>query len=154
VRDCHEPALIFDCLGLRTKDVLEAAGTKWNFLRSTPGLVGGHCIGVDPYYLTTKAERVGYYPQVILAGRRINDGMGVFVAQKTVKLLSSIGRSPNGARVAVFGLTFKEDVADVRNSKYPRPSSTRRTPSCMPSRTPSSEPTVTPPSSHVSSLGA
>jgi UDP-N-acetyl-D-glucosamine/UDP-N-acetyl-D-galactosamine dehydrogenase len=115
----NELALIFDRLGISTREVLEAAGTKWNFLRFTPGLVGGHCIGVDPYYLTTKAERVGYYPQVILAGRRINDGMGSFIAQKTVKLLLGNGCSPVGARVAVFGLTFKEDVSDVRNSKVP-----------------------------------
>jgi UDP-N-acetyl-D-galactosamine dehydrogenase len=98
---------------------LEAAGTKWNFLRFTPGLVGGHCIGVDPYYLTTKAESVGYHPQVILAGRRINNGMGVYVAEQTVKSLSRKGRSAAGARVAVLGLTFKEDVPDVRNSRVP-----------------------------------
>src|SRR5690606_7730024 len=103
----NELAMIFDRLGLRTKDVLAAARTKWNFLPFTPGLVGGHCIGVDPYYLTHKAEEVGYHPQVILAGRRINDGMGAFVAQKTVKLLASGGEFVKGARVGVLGLTFK-----------------------------------------------
>ncbi|MBA2665444.1 MAG: nucleotide sugar dehydrogenase [Trueperaceae bacterium] len=115
----NELALIFDRMGIRTKDVLEAAGTKWNFLRFQPGLVGGHCIGVDPYYLTTKAERMGYYPQVILAGRRINDEMGAFIAQKTVKLLLAAGKSPVGAKVTVLGLTFKENVSDVRNSRVP-----------------------------------
>jgi UDP-N-acetyl-D-glucosamine/UDP-N-acetyl-D-galactosamine dehydrogenase len=115
----NELAVIFDRLGLRTSDVLAAAGSKWNFLPFRPGLVGGHCIGVDPYYLTSKAEQVGYHPEVILAGRRINDGMGSFVAQKAVKLL---GRRPvalGATRVAVLGLTFKEDVADLRNSRAP-----------------------------------
>lgn len=115
----NELALIFHRLGIDTKDVLEAAGTKWNFLRFAPGLVGGHCIGVDPYYLTTKAESVGYHPQVILAGRRINNGMGVYVAEQTVKLLSRMGKPLNAARVGVLGLTFKEDVPDVRNSRVP-----------------------------------
>ncbi|TAL09349.1 MAG: nucleotide sugar dehydrogenase [Nitrospirae bacterium] len=115
----NELTLIFHRLGIDTNAVLEAAGTKWNFLRFTPGLVGGHCIGVDPYYLTTKAESVGYHPQVILAGRRINNGMGVYVAEQTVKSLSRRGRSAAGARVAVLGLTFKEDVPDVRNSRVP-----------------------------------
>jgi UDP-N-acetyl-D-glucosamine/UDP-N-acetyl-D-galactosamine dehydrogenase len=115
----NELAIIFERLGIRTADVLAAAGTKWNFLRFTPGLVGGHCIGVDPYYLTTKAEQLGYHPQVILAGRRINDGMAAFVAQKTVKLLIERGISPLGARARVLGLTFKEDVPDLRNSKVP-----------------------------------
>jgi UDP-N-acetyl-D-galactosamine dehydrogenase len=115
----NELALIFHRLGIDTDAVLEAAGTKWNFLRFTPGLVGGHCIGVDPYYLTTKAESVGYHPQVILAGRRINNGMGVYVAEQTVKSLSRKGKSAAGARVAVLGLTFKEDVPDVRNSRVP-----------------------------------
>jgi UDP-N-acetyl-D-galactosamine dehydrogenase len=115
----NELAIIFHRLGIDTNAVLEAAGTKWNFLRFTPGLVGGHCIGVDPYYLTTKAESVGYHPQVILAGRRINNGMGVYVAEQTVKSLSRKGRSAAGARVAVLGLTFKEDVPDVRNSRVP-----------------------------------
>lgn len=115
----NELALIFHRLGIDTNAVLETAGTKWNFLRFTPGLVGGHCIGVDPYYLTTKAESVGYHPQVILAGRRINNGMGVYVAEQTVKSLSRRGKSAAGARVAVLGLTFKEDVPDVRNSRVP-----------------------------------
>jgi UDP-N-acetyl-D-glucosamine/UDP-N-acetyl-D-galactosamine dehydrogenase len=115
----NELAVIFERMNLRTADVLAAAGTKWNFLRFTPGLVGGHCIGVDPYYLTTKAEQLGYHPQVILAGRRINDGMAAFIAQKTVKLLIERGISPLGARVRVLGITFKEDVPDLRNSKVP-----------------------------------
>ncbi len=115
----NELTLIFHRLGIDTAAVLEAAGTKWNFLRFTPGLVGGHCIGVDPYYLTTKAESVGYHPQVILAGRRINNGMGVYVAEQTVKSLSRKGTPPAGARIAVLGLTFKEDVPDVRNSRVP-----------------------------------
>jgi UDP-N-acetyl-D-galactosamine dehydrogenase len=115
----NELALIFDRLGLRTADVLAAAGTKWNFLRFTPGLVGGHCIGVDPYYLTAKAEAVGYHPEVILAGRRINDGMGRFVAQKLIKLLAATGRASAGARIGVLGLTFKENVPDLRNSRVP-----------------------------------
>ncbi len=115
----NELALIFHRLGIDTAAVLEAAGTKWNFLRFTPGLVGGHCIGVDPYYLTAKAESVGYNPQVILAGRRINNGMGVYVAEQTVKSLSRRGTPTAGARVAVLGLTFKEDVPDVRNSRVP-----------------------------------
>ncbi|MBI3808886.1 MAG: nucleotide sugar dehydrogenase [Nitrospirae bacterium] len=113
----NELTLIFHRLGIDTNAVLEAAGTKWNFLRFTPGLVGGHCIGVDPYYLTAKAESVGYHPQVILAGRRINNGMGVYVAEQTVKSLSRRGTPAAGARVAVLGLTFKEDVPDVRNSR-------------------------------------
>jgi UDP-N-acetyl-D-glucosamine/UDP-N-acetyl-D-galactosamine dehydrogenase len=115
----NELALIFDRLGLRTSDVLAAAGTKWNFLRFTPGLVGGHCIGVDPYYLTAKAEAVGYHPEVILAGRRINDGMGRFVAQKLLKLLSAAGRVIGQSRVGVLGLTFKENVPDLRNTRVP-----------------------------------
>ena len=115
----NELALIFDRLDIRTKDVLAAAGTKWNFLPFTPGLVGGHCIGVDPYYLTTKAEELGYLPQVILAGRRINNQVGAFVAQKTMKMLAQKGVSLPTARVAVLGLTFKEDVPDLRNSRVP-----------------------------------
>ena len=115
----NELAIIFERLGIRTADVLAAARTKWNFLPFTPGLVGGHCIGVDPYYLTTRAEELGYYPQVILAGRRINDGLPAFLAQKTIKLLIERGVSPLGARVRVLGITFKEDVADLRNSKVP-----------------------------------
>ncbi|MFT3707249.1 MAG: nucleotide sugar dehydrogenase [Archangium sp.] len=115
----NELALIFDRMGIRTRDVLAAAGTKWNFLKFSPGLVGGHCIGVDPYYLTTKAEELGYQPQVILAGRRINNEMGPYVAQRTVKLLVHAGLPVKNARVGVFGLTFKENVADIRNSKVP-----------------------------------
>jgi len=115
----NELALIFDRLGIRTRDVLEAAGTKWNFLRFMPGLVGGHCIGVDPYYLTAKAEALGYHPEVILAGRRINDEMGHYVAQRTVKLLRKQDRAIKGARIGVLGLTFKENVPDLRNSRVP-----------------------------------
>lgn len=115
----NELALIFDRLDISTRDVLAAAGTKWNFLRFSPGLVGGHCIGVDPYYLTAKAEEVGYNPQVILAGRRINDGMGAFLAQRLVKLLIHADISVKTAKVAILGLTFKEDVPDIRNSRVP-----------------------------------
>ncbi len=115
----NELALIFDRLDIRTSDVLAAAGTKWNFLPFRPGLVGGHCIGVDPYYLTSKAEEVGYHPQVILAGRRINDGMGAYVAQKLVKLLAPRGVALRDARVGVLGVTFKENVTDLRNSRVP-----------------------------------
>ena len=115
----NELALIFHRLGIDTKSVLEAAATKWNFLRFSPGLVGGHCIGVDPYYLTAKAESVGYHPQVILSGRRINNGMGKFVAEQTMKLLSQLSRPVNELKVAVLGLTFKENVPDLRNSKVP-----------------------------------
>lgn len=113
----NELALIFDKLGIDTNDVLEAAGTKWNFLKFKPGLVGGHCIGVDPYYLTHKAEKIGYIPQVILAGRRINDGMGRFIAQRTVKEMIHAGHNVRGATVTVLGLTFKENCPDLRNSK-------------------------------------
>ena len=113
----NELAIIFNRLAIDTSEVLEAAGTKWNFLKFKPGLVGGHCIGVDPYYLTHKAEMVGYHPQVILAGRRINDGMGAFVAQETVKQLIHAGTNIKGAKVVVLGLTFKEDCSDLRNSK-------------------------------------
>jgi UDP-N-acetyl-D-glucosamine/UDP-N-acetyl-D-galactosamine dehydrogenase len=113
----NELALIFDRMGINTRDVLEAAGTKWNFLKFTPGLVGGHCIGVDPYYLTYKAESLGYHPQVIHAGRRINDGMGKFIAEKTVKLLISSDRTVKGAKVLILGWTFKENVPDVRNTR-------------------------------------
>lgn len=115
----NELAIIFDRMGIRTRDVLAASGTKWNFLPFKPGLVGGHCIGVDPYYLTSKAEELGYHPQVILAGRRINDNMGVFVAQKLVKLMVQGDRHVNGARVGILGLTFKENVPDLRNSRVP-----------------------------------
>lgn len=115
----NEIALIFDRMGIRTKDVLQAAGTKWNFLPFSPGLVGGHCIGVDPYYLTSAAERLGYRPEVILSGRRINDSMGSQVAHKAVKLLLGQGRELKGARAGILGLTFKENVPDLRNSKVP-----------------------------------
>jgi len=115
----NELALIFHRLGIDTKSVLEAAGTKWNFLKFFPGLVGGHCIGVDPYYLTAKAESVGYHPQVILAGRRINNGMGKFVAEQTMKQLSRLASPIKDLKVAVLGLTFKENVPDLRNSKVP-----------------------------------
>lgn len=115
----NELALIFNRLGIDTKSVLDAAGTKWNFLKFYPGLVGGHCIGVDPYYLTSKAESVGYHPQVILAGRRINNGMGKFIAEQTMKRLSQLARPVNDLKVAVLGLTFKENVPDLRNSKVP-----------------------------------
>jgi UDP-N-acetyl-D-galactosamine dehydrogenase len=115
----NELALIFHRLDIDTKAVLDAAGTKWNFLKFSPGLVGGHCIGVDPYYLTAKAESVGYHPQVILSGRRINNGMGKFVAEQTMKLLSQLSRPANELSVGVLGLTFKENVPDLRNSKVP-----------------------------------
>jgi UDP-N-acetyl-D-galactosamine dehydrogenase len=113
----NELALIFDRMGIDTNDVLEAAGTKWNFLKFKPGLVGGHCIGVDPYYLTHKAEKIGYIPQIILAGRRINDGMGKFIAQRAIKEMIHAGHSVLGSTVTVMGLTFKEDCPDLRNSK-------------------------------------
>jgi len=115
----NELALIFDRMGIRTSDVLAAAGTKWNFLKFRPGLVGGHCIGVDPYYLTTKAEELGYQPQVILAGRRINNSVGPYCAQRLVKMLINADIPVKGARVGVLGLTFKEDCNDLRNSKVP-----------------------------------
>jgi UDP-N-acetyl-D-galactosamine dehydrogenase len=113
----NELAIIFGKLGIDTMEVLQAAGTKWNFLPFRPGLVGGHCIGVDPYYLTYKSEMLGYYPQVILAGRRINDGMASHVAQQTVKQMINAGSSVKGAKVVVLGLTFKENCPDLRNSK-------------------------------------
>jgi UDP-N-acetyl-D-galactosamine dehydrogenase len=113
----NELAIIFEKLGLDTAEVLKAARTKWNFLPFRPGLVGGHCIGVDPYYLTHKAELAGYHPEVILAGRRINDAMGSHVARKTVQQMIHAGRNIKGARVNVLGLTFKEDCPDIRNSK-------------------------------------
>ncbi|MTV41551.1 nucleotide sugar dehydrogenase [Duganella radicis] len=113
----NELAIIFDKIGIDTSEVLRAAGTKWNFLKFSPGLVGGHCIGVDPYYLTYKADTLGYHPQVILAGRRINDGMGKYIAEQTVKNMIAAGSYIKGARVNVLGLTFKEDCADLRNSK-------------------------------------
>jgi UDP-N-acetyl-D-galactosamine dehydrogenase len=113
----NELALIFNKLGIDTLEVLQAAGTKWNFLPFRPGLVGGHCIGVDPYYLTYKAEMIGYHPEVILAGRRINDNMGKFIAEQTVKKMIASGSSIKGAKVNVLGLTFKENVPDLRNSR-------------------------------------
>ena len=113
----NELALIFDRMGIDTLDVLEAAGTKWNFLKFKPGLVGGHCIGVDPYYLTHKAEKLGYIPQVILAGRRINDSMGAFIAQQTIKQMIHAGHAIANAVVTVLGLTFKENCPDLRNSR-------------------------------------
>ena len=113
----NELAIIFDKLGIDTSEVLEAAGTKWNFLKFKPGLVGGHCIGVDPYYLTHKAEVLGYHPQVILAGRRINDGMAKFIAEQTIKQMIAAGSAIKGAAVNVLGLTFKENCGDLRNSK-------------------------------------
>ncbi len=113
----NELSIIFDKLGIDTTEVLEAAGTKWNFLKFKPGLVGGHCIGVDPYYLTHKAEMLGYNPQVILAGRRINDGMGKFIAEQTIKHMIAGGSYIKGAKVNVLGLTFKENCGDLRNSK-------------------------------------
>jgi UDP-N-acetyl-D-galactosamine dehydrogenase len=115
----NELSIIFDRVGIRTTEVLEAAGTKWNFLKFHPGLVGGHCIGVDPYYLTALAECVGLHPQVILAGRRINDGMGRHVAQQTIKELSLAGLPPAKAKVAILGIAFKENVPDARNSRVP-----------------------------------
>lgn len=113
----NELSIIFDKLGIDTMEVLNAAGTKWNFLPFRPGLVGGHCIGVDPYYLTHKADMLGYHPQVILAGRRINDGMGKFIAEQTIKNMIKSGSQVKGAKVIVLGLTFKENCADIRNSK-------------------------------------
>ncbi|MEN8176795.1 MAG: UDP binding domain-containing protein, partial [Pseudomonadota bacterium] len=113
----NELAMLFDRLGLDTGAVLEAAGSKWNFLPFTPGLVGGHCIGVDPYYLTHKAQEVGHHPAIILAGRRINDGMGAFVASKIVKLLTTGGHPVKDARILMMGLTFKEDCPDLRNTR-------------------------------------
>jgi UDP-N-acetyl-D-galactosamine dehydrogenase len=113
----NELAIIFDKLGIDTSEVLEAAGTKWNFLKFKPGLVGGHCIGVDPYYLTHKAQMLGYHPQVILAGRHINDGMGKFIAEQTIKQMIAAGSTIKGAKVNVLGLTFKENCGDLRNSK-------------------------------------
>ncbi len=113
----NELALIFDRIGIDTTDVIEAAGTKWNFLKYKPGLVGGHCIGVDPYYLAHKAESLGYYPQVILSGRRVNDNMGMYVANKVVKLMIDKGHVIKGANALILGITFKENCPDVRNTK-------------------------------------
>jgi UDP-N-acetyl-D-galactosamine dehydrogenase len=113
----NELALIFDRIGIDTNDVIEAAGTKWNFLKYKPGLVGGHCIGVDPYYLAHKAESLGYHPQVILSGRRVNDNMGMFVANKVIKLMIHKGHKIQGAKALILGVTFKEDCPDIRNSR-------------------------------------
>lgn len=113
----NELAMIFDKIGIDTHEVLEAAGTKWNFLPFKPGLVGGHCIGVDPYYLTYKAESLGYHPQVILSGRRINDNMGIYVASKVIKLMSKKNNAINNSDILVLGVTFKEDCPDIRNSR-------------------------------------
>ena len=113
----NELAILFGKLGINTRDVLEAAGTKWNFLKFTPGLVGGHCIGVDPYYLTHKAQSVGHHPEMILAGRRINDSMGPYVASQLVKEMAKRGVQIKGAKVLVLGLTFKENTPDLRNTK-------------------------------------
>ena len=113
----NELSLIFDKMGIDTQDVLDAAGTKWNFLNYKPGLVGGHCIGVDPYYLAHKAESLGYYPQVILSGRRVNDEMGIFVANKVIKLMIQRGVTIKGAKALILGVTFKENCPDIRNSK-------------------------------------
>jgi UDP-N-acetyl-D-galactosamine dehydrogenase len=113
----NEIAIIFDKMGIDTREVLEAANTKWNFIDFTPGLVGGHCIGIDPYYLTYKAQQLDYIPEVILAGRRINDNMGKVIAQKTIKKLIDNNQKVKDARVLVMGVTFKEDVSDLRNSK-------------------------------------
>src|SRR5690606_7033287 len=112
----NELAIICDLMQIRTKDVLSAAGTKWNFLKFTPGLVGGHCIGVDPYYLTSRAQELGYQPEVILAGRRLNDSMGRYVAQRTLDIL---GGHSSKTRIGLLGLTFKENVPDTRNSRVP-----------------------------------
>ena len=113
----NELALIFDRIGIDTHDVIEAAATKWNFLKYKPGLVGGHCIGVDPYYLAHKAESLGYHPQVILSGRRVNDNMGVFVANKVIKLMIKKGHRIDGSRALILGMTFKENCPDIRNSR-------------------------------------
>jgi UDP-N-acetyl-D-galactosamine dehydrogenase len=113
----NELAMIFDRMGIDTQDVLAAAGTKWNFLRFTPGLVGGHCIGVDPFYLTYKAQQLGHHPQIILAGRRTNDGMGRYVASQIIKLLIHRGNPVRGARILLLGITFKQDCPDIRNSR-------------------------------------
>lgn len=113
----NELSIIFNKMGINTLAVLEAAGTKWNFIRMAPGLVGGHCIGVDPYYLTHKAEMLGYHPQVILSGRRINDSMGKYVAEQTVKHLIKAGKAVQGSKVMILGFTFKENISDLRNTR-------------------------------------
>jgi UDP-N-acetyl-D-glucosamine/UDP-N-acetyl-D-galactosamine dehydrogenase len=113
----NELSKIFNLIGIDTREVLEAAGTKWNFLRFSPGLVGGHCIGVDPYYLTQKAQEVGYHPEIILAGRRLNDGMGAYVAEQVIKQMVRSNIAVNGSRVLILGFTFKENCPDVRNTR-------------------------------------
>ncbi|WP_313956761.1 Vi polysaccharide biosynthesis UDP-N-acetylglucosamine C-6 dehydrogenase TviB [Aliarcobacter skirrowii] len=113
----NELAIIFNKLGINTNDVLEAAGTKWNFLPFKPGLVGGHCIGVDPYYLTHKAQSIGYNPEIILAGRRLNDNMGIYVANQVIKLMIKKGHKIEGSKVLILGITFKENCPDIRNSR-------------------------------------
>ena len=113
----NELAIIFNKMGIDTQEVLEAAGTKWNFLKFKPGLVGGHCIGVDPFYLTFKSQRMGYHPEIILAGRRLNDNMGIFIANRIIKLMIKKGKKIEGAKILIFGITFKENVPDIRNSK-------------------------------------
>ena len=113
----NELSIIFNLLGIDTNEVLEAASTKWNFLPFRPGLVGGHCVGVDPYYLTHRAEKAGYTSKVILSGRQINDGIGSFIARQTVKEMTEAGISPSGALVSILGITFKENCSDLRNSK-------------------------------------
>ena len=113
----NELSIIFNKLDIDTNDVLEAAGTKWNFLKFKPGLVGGHCIGVDPYYLTHKAEEIGYNPEIILAGRRLNDNMGAYVANQVIKLMIKKGKRIEGSKVLVLGITFKENCPDIRNSR-------------------------------------
>jgi len=113
----NELSIIFNRLGINTFEVLEAAGTKWNFLKFFPGLVGGHCIGVDPYYLVYKAKELGYHPQIISAGRFINDSMGGYIAKQTVKKMISADKNPKDTRVLIMGVTFKENVSDIRNSK-------------------------------------
>ena len=113
----NELALIFDTMGIDTNDVIEAAATKWNFIKLKPGLVGGHCIGVDPYYLTHKAQSIGYNPEIILAGRRLNDNMGIYVANQVIKLMIKKGHKIEGSKVLVLGITFKENCPDIRNSR-------------------------------------
>jgi UDP-N-acetyl-D-galactosamine dehydrogenase len=113
----NEISKICDLVGIRSADVLAAAGTKWNFLKFHPGLVGGHCIGVDPYYLTAKAEELGYHPEVILSGRRVNDSMGIYVAQRLIRMLAGLDLPPGRLRIGILGLTFKENIPDIRNSK-------------------------------------
>jgi len=115
----NEAAMLFERLGIPTIDVLKAARTKWNFLPFAPGLVGGHCIGVDSYYITARAEMVGYHPEIVLAGRRVNDGMATFIGRRLVKMLAEIGNPLTNVKVGVIGLTFKEGVRDLRNSKVP-----------------------------------